>query len=672
VLEAVVDTRRRRDDGPLVARTLIAAGEMVEQDLRDLPRALGLYRRAADIGDLPAEAATALARVGAACDPGERARALDRLARLTREAPSPEEQADALYRLAEAQLAAADTREAGLASLGAAMERAPAHEAANVSRALRIVRDAVVPAEELHKVLPLYERLARASGDDRMLLDCLERRAGSREVSIESVREGYDLAVALHEDARAEELLARLISLGRALPGAAAEASWGLLEKAKRRRAAGDLAGAHRCLSEALEVGDAAAILPMLRELAAQAMAGGEPAAGDGADADAGLVIAARIYETLRARTPADPHIWGTLLDLYIKTGDREALGRLVAETLQQLVDPQARNQVRLRFVDFLMARDPDDRTADEMLRDVLLDDPENEDAAARLADLYERHGEEGLLAEVLDQRRRALAARGDREGGKQVALKLAGLLTADRPDDAVEVLGSALKQMPGDAALIEAVLNLLPTESGNPRTRAVEAVLAAQPGQEELRAAREARYRAAQMWEPLAALLVEAAAADHAPAQAATRYREAAGIYKAQLFDFAMSVELLRKARALQPQDVEVVRELAMSLIDLGEPQKALAEMLTACRAPGLPRDVRAKLLRLRAELLIEHGQRDAAISVLLEALAYSSAEAKQEILALVDRLRSGAAVAPASAPEPIGPEDTAEITIAAETTQH
>jgi tetratricopeptide (TPR) repeat protein len=660
VLEAAVDRRRRRDDGPLVARLLLAAGDIVEKDLGDAKRALGVYRRAAEVGDLPAEAAAALARVGAACDPAERTRALDRLARLAREAPTPTEQADALYRLAEAQLGAPETREAGLTSLSAAMERAPGEDA-KMTRALGIVRDAVVPPEELHKVLPLYERLARASGDDRMLLDCLERRALSPEATIESVREGYDLAVSLDQDARAEALLTRLIELGRAAASAGAhgdaDPTWGLLERAKRRRGAGDLAGAHRCLGEALEVGDAAAILPLLRDLAAEAARSAT---------DENLAVAARIYETLRARAPSDPQLWGTLLDLYTRAGDRDGLGRLVTETLQQLADPRARNEVRMRFVEFVQARDPDDRAAVEMLRDVLLDEPDHEDAATRLVDLYERHGEEGLLAELLDQRRQTLAARGDRQGLREVALKLTRLLSADRPGDAVEVLGSALERLPGDAELVQAVLALLPDDASDPRAKAVEAVLAAQPGQEEVRAAREARYRAGEMWEPLAQLLVQQAGMETAPQQAAHRLREAADILRLKLFDFANAVEILRKARALDPTDVAIVRELATSLVDLGEPQKALSEMLTACRAPGLPRDVRAKLLRLRAEMLIEHGQRDAAISVLLEALAYSSADAKQEILAMVDKLR---AAATAAAPPPA--EDEAEITLAAETTQ-
>jgi tetratricopeptide (TPR) repeat protein len=667
-LESVAERRRRRDDGPLVAKILLVAGDIVEKDLADPPRALRLYKRAADVGDQPAEAASALARVGVSCDPAERGRALERLARLAREASTPEAQSDALYRLAEAELAAADTREAGLATLTTAMDHSP-----NMERALGIVRDAVVPSEELHKVLPLYERLARASGDDRMLLDCLERRASAPDATTEHAREGYDLAVALGADDRAEALLGRIIELGRARSDGASEAGWGLIERAKRRRAAGDLDGAHRALADALEVGDTAAALPMLRELATETTReGGDQALG------------ARVYETLRARTPTDPALWGTLLDIYARTGDAAGLARVAGETLQQLADPAQRNQVRMRCARFLLDRNGNDRTAMEMLRDALLDEPEHDQVAAMLTELYERLSEEGLLAELLDQRRHTLAERGDKDGVRDSALKLTRLISGERPDDAVGVLRWALEQLPGDGALIEAVLALLPADPNDARAKAIESVLAAQPNNNELRAVRESRYRAAQMWEPLALVLVESAnQTGGKPADAAPKLREAASIYKNHLFDFNTAVDLLRKARALDPNNVEVMRELATSLVDLGEPQKALAETLTASRAPGLPRDVRAKLLRLRAELLIEHGQRDAAISVLLEALAYSTAEAKQEILATVDKLRAtpaappppppAAAAAASAAPQaPLSPGDTDEIELLTENTQH
>jgi tetratricopeptide (TPR) repeat protein len=216
---------------------------------------------------------------------------------------------------------------------------------------------------------------------------------------------------------------------------------------------------------------------------------------------------------------------------------------------------------------------------------------------------------------------------------------------------------------------------------------RAVEAVLAQQPRQDEVRAAREARYRAAEMWEPLAHLLVESAEHEKAPPKAAARLREAAGIHRTHLFDFPIAAELLRKARALDPQDVELVRDLTRLLVELGEPQKALAETLVACRTPDLPAPVRSRLLRFRAEMLVEHGKRDAAIPVLLEALAGATGDAKKEIQATIERLRAEGGGKPAAArPEPPAPpptppstppaakgeEDLLEITLIADTTQH
>jgi hypothetical protein len=83
--------------------------------------------------------------------------------------------------------------------------------------------------------------------------------------------------------------------------------------------------------------------------------------------------------------------------------------------------------------------------------------------------------------------------------------------------------------------------------------------------------------------------------------------------------------------------------------------------------------------MLRLRADLLVEHGKRDAAIPVLLEALPGATAEAKKEIQALVERLRAEGAKAPSAPPAPPpppepppSPEDPLEITLVAETTQH
>ncbi len=209
-VESVIDRRRRRGDGPLVARLLLWAGELCETELGDAARALEFCRRACDTGEIPSEATMAVARVALKCDPAERAQALDRLERFVRDEVTPHGQAEALFRLAEAELQAPATRARGLSSLLGAVERRP-----DMERALALVQGAGISDEELAGVLPLYERAARQTGNDRQLLDALTRRAQTAGATPESIREGYDLATALHDDASADALLAALIGFSR-------------------------------------------------------------------------------------------------------------------------------------------------------------------------------------------------------------------------------------------------------------------------------------------------------------------------------------------------------------------------------------------------------------------------------------------------------------------------
>ena len=85
----------------------------------------------------------------------------------------------------------------------AAVERHP-----DMERALGLVQRAAVTDEELASVLPLYERAARQTGNDRQLLDALTRRAQTAAATPAAIREGYDLATALNAQGnRAEQPL---------------------------------------------------------------------------------------------------------------------------------------------------------------------------------------------------------------------------------------------------------------------------------------------------------------------------------------------------------------------------------------------------------------------------------------------------------------------------------
>jgi len=84
--------------------------------------------------------------------------------------------------------------------------------------------------------------------------------------------------------------------------------------------------------------------------------------------------------------------------------------------------------------------------------------------------------------------------------------------------------------------------------------------------------------------------------------------------------------------------------------------------------------------MLRFRADMLIEHGRREAAVPVLLESLAGASTEEKREIQATLDRVRPEPTKAAAGRPERGAPpplpaasddEELLEVTVVGETTQ-
>jgi tetratricopeptide (TPR) repeat protein len=613
-VELLVDRRRRRGDGPLVARLLLWAGELCELQLGDGPRAIGYYRRAADTGEIPSAAAMALARAGALCDPDERARALERLERLAREEATPAGQAEALFGLAEAQLLDAATRPQGLASISAAVEKSGA-----MARALALLQQAKVSDGELAGVLPLYERTARQTGNDRQLLDALARRAATAGATSESIREGYDLATALHDDARAEELLAALVGLP-AQDGGAADAVWGLVELGRRCRARGDLERAHENFARALEKTDPERMEPLLRELALEARGGaGQPA------------LAARIYETLRARSPGNLALWSELFDLRAQLGDLESCDRLARERLDQLLDPAGRNEIRMRLIRLRLGADAADPAALEALRDVLLDDPSHDDGAELLAAHYEATGD---LAALIDVRQGQIQAFEDRQEPLRVTALASGLARSlmAAGGGLAQVLAAyerALRARPGDRTLMLEVLALATALRTAEEMQQLDALLAAQPAPESFRGERAVHYRACAQWEALAALFTEQAAHEKDPVKSSALLREAATITHKQLGETAKAIELAQAARW----------------------------------AAGEDRRARTQSAQLMAQLLTDHQQQPAALQLLVEALAFAPAAEREQISATISHLRLLAAQ-PGPDPDAVTFDDLQEIT--------
>jgi tetratricopeptide (TPR) repeat protein len=640
--------RRRRPEAPVASALLMRAAELTESDLGDLDLALERYRKAEEAHPASVEVMSGLGRIAdRRGDDAERARMVGLLKQRAQETgASAEATADALFRAAALELGRPETREAGIASVCQALENSR-----DLDRARALVGAAGLPPEDLVKILPLYERVARQSGDERMLLDYLQRRAASPEATAVEVREAVDLAVALGRADDIEPLLLRLADLATGHPEQAGDVTWALLELVHRKKAAGDFEGAARALERAAEKVEGEQVMALARDL-------GERAARAG-----NLRLGATLLERLRARAPGDETLWQPLLAHYVKLGDREALDRLVAETLPLLERVAQRNELRLSRARFLLARDERDQAAVEPLRDVLLEEPGQREAFALLAGYYERAGAEGELIDLLEEGFGAAAAGGDRERVVELALRLGDVLDSSDAERARRVYERALEVAPGRRELLRRLLaRTAPSELTPERAALMEELLAPDAGADVVRMARElagvwaslgdARavrrvlekgcalapddtvlaeelercYREQQAWGPLAERLVERSEREEDGRAAADLLCEAAGLRRERLDDAAGAVSLLRRARQRAPEEMAVLHQLAAALVAAGDAAAAVAEVRSALGRPadgGGGGGQRLPLRLLEAQLLEATGDRRAQVAALEQAEA-------------------------------------------------
>jgi tetratricopeptide (TPR) repeat protein len=640
---AVGEGLSRKPDAPVRGALLLQAAQLCESDLGDLDRALSLCREAEKTHAQSLEIWDTLARIASKRgDVAECDRLIGLLKQSATEAGSPAAAADALYRAAALELPRPETRAAGIVSLCEAVEKGR-----DLERALDLVNAVGLPQEDLVKVLPLYERMARQSGDERMLLDYLERRCATPTVTVAEAREAVDLAVALGRSERVEPLLLRLADVASLQPEADKEATWALLELVQRKKAAGDLEAAAVALDRVADRLDAERVSSLTREL-------GERAARTG-----NTRLGADLLEKLRARTPGEESIWRPLLDRYVELADADRLEQLVSETLPLLVDPHKRNQLRLARAQVLLARDAQDPAALECLRDVLLDEPDNTEAPPLLAAYYERTGADGELVDLLEQRFEQAAAAKDADAVSAIALRLGEVLERNDGGRATELYERALHIVPGQRDLLRRLLARTASDAITPeQATLMEELLDAGAGVETPRLALEladiwsrledeqgvrrvlekawaiapdagvaARleqwYRAHEAWAPLADLLAGQAGRRKNADEAVVLLRQAAALRSTRLGDADGAVALLMKARERAPEDMAVVEELVRALVKEGDTGAALGELQQALDNPGLEAAPRLALLLLRAEIEGERGDRRAAVAALQQAYA-------------------------------------------------
>jgi tetratricopeptide (TPR) repeat protein len=665
-LDAVVgaaDKLRRADDAATLADLLLRAADVAEKDLHLLDRAQGFLRRAEQANRRNAEVQSALARVSMqAGDAAEFKRALAGLTRLLQAATSGPDKGDLLYRLAEAQIGQAETREDGLDALAQAVEVHP-----DLPRATAIVQGAQVPDSALARVLPVYEKVARASKDERMLLDFLERRASLPGAQLGDIREGVELAVSLSEGERAERMLTSAIEVARRSSGGMREGLWAVGDLSRRLRARGDMAGAARVLDEAREEWGNPRLTPLVRETAKAAAAAPEFA-----------TVAARLLEQLRALYPTDREVWEPLLDLWARLGERDALQALVEDLVGKLMGRGDRSAVRMAWAKYLQRSGDGGEAMSAALRDVLLEEPGHAEALTLLADIHEQRGEVSEAVTLLSE---ALSS-GDSGGGARATLarRLGDLVKKADPAQAKEVYRSALSVSLPDAAVkrsLQLSLSELLTGEHEASERAAlcEEILLSETGEvaaaqaialSDLRLhmgdeggaeralvlGRERALGSAEVFEKLGAFytqrgqwadvtqLFSQEASRQPDASKTTRIlRKVAHLQREKLGDAKAAAQTLHRAAEVDPSDFDLVRELSDSLVEAGEPAQAVSAV-SEILARGPAGAMRIGLLRLRAELAARHQDDAAAIRDLEEALALGASDAATDLCAALTRV--------------------------------
>jgi tetratricopeptide (TPR) repeat protein len=659
--EAAATERKPRLAGDLWMRL----GEVMEGEGEDLGLALAAFEKAEAAGEeRKLDALHAIDRVAAqTADRAASLRALRALAEALADEFDPSEHVEVLYRLAALELADTATSAQGAASLAWAIDREPRHDIA-----LTLLREAA-SREADGSVLALYERVARLASDDQALLDALEQAAMLPTASTEILQEAVDLAARTGENGRAEALLRRAVEIG--LDSSDGPAVWAMVALSARRKQAGDLRASLDWLNRAAEVAPPEEAVRLGLEAAALA----EGPLGD-------LDLAAASYERLWQRDVGDRRAWEPLLALYRRQGNPRKVEALIAAATPAVVDSADRRHLRMEHAELLLASKGREDEAVAVLDEMLDEDPDDADASGMLMGLLERTGKADELCRLLARQLDGARARRDLAAVSALSLRLGELLAPGKRDEAMAVFREAVALLPDDRVLLEALLalfqpgddpreraqiteRLLAQEHGEPAARlalqladayeaagdeaGVERALASgasqAPDSAELRARLERWLIARKAWPRLAEMLLEDAARKLDPKASLASLRRAAQIYLEELSDPRRAAEALRRARALAPEDLELLKELTVALSVSGQRDAAVAEVAAALDALEGGEAARPSLLRLRAGLSLAAGGEAEAVADLEQAVSLGDRGATAELLAALEQRRVKAA---------------------------
>jgi tetratricopeptide (TPR) repeat protein len=638
-------------DAELAGSLFVRLARIAETERRDDREAAELYERAVTVRQTDRELLAALDRVYERLgDDAGQARLLGM--RVELDAQEGGASSDALYRLAQLRFKSNDVDAAC-----DAFEQAFAGDP-DAERAEKLLESAAAAHPTNARVVDIYERLARAPGRERILVDALVKRwtllSGSSAApggtsatnATQPMREAVEIAETLEDRELAESLLRRYLEGGQDDKEGRV---WALSKLAWLSEEAGNVREAVLLKREAAELAEPEDARRFLYEVAG--LASGP--LGD-------LRLAATIYEELHERDPVDRDAWELLLDVYRRTNDFDKLVGLIREIVGYVDDRAERSKLRLERVRVSMEklRLSDEDAAIE-LREIVDEDPAQVDGAILLGSILERSGREEDLVELLGKQLDAAKDRQDADAVSSLSRRLGQLLeTTDREQAsavyyaaldwdprakeilvALEALHDqageaeqkadvmekrlAVEQGP-DAEKLALVLAEVRRNAGDAEAalRALEVGFKAAPQSRDLRERLEAVYREQLEYDKLAELYVTDARGRHDPHSKATRLREAAKLYREELSDPEQGAKVLREARDANPSDPELLGELVDMLTASGELKVAVEELSSSMeKLEAGP--ARTQLLGRRAVLRARLGEGEAAHADFEEAIA-------------------------------------------------
>ena len=630
--------------GMLYARLAYIA----ENEHKDAGEAASLYERAIQARPNDRELLTTLAGVYEKLgDDAAQARVLGMRVNLDTEAGGAS--ADALYRLAQLRFRSGDV-EAGCDAFEEAWGSEPDQE-----RAEGILKEASDAHPQAVRIIDIYERLARADGRERSLVDALTRRWSLPGSSTDPMKEAVELAERTEDKELAEGLLRRYLEKDS---DDKAGRVWALGLLAWRCEESGRVREAAELKREAAEIAEPEQARRFLFDVAGLA-------SGPLND----LRLAASIYEELHEKEPADRDAWEMLLDVYRRLEEFSKLVALLQRVVDFVDDPLERSKLRLERVKVSMQklRLADDAAAQE-LREIVDDYPANVDAAILLGSIFERGGREDDLAQLLASQLEAAKDRQDAEAVSSLSRRLGQLLEKRDRSQAKDVYYAALdwdphareilvalERMHDEDADIEARSDVmerrLAIEHGEEAEtlaltlhdtrrslddvegalRALEAGFRGAPRSVQLRDRLEAIYRETSEFTKLAELFVADAQSRPDPKEKSLRLREAAHIYSDQLSDPEQAAKILRDARAADTSDPLLLLEMVDTLSASGELKPAVEELGTALEAlmANNPEDpFRIELIARRAVLRSRLNDMDGALEDFEEAVGAGKLE--------------------------------------------